>query len=116
MATQEPDLGNASGGRNMETNIAYGLMIVTLGFFGYVGYNAANRDMDSDAYLSARGTQNWVQIGLSLFASGMGIWILFGPSEVGYYGGFWDVVGYALSASTHPCMGLSNRLLFLINE
>ena len=87
-------------GENMETNIAYGLMIVTLGFFGYVGYNAANRDMDSDAYLSARGTQNWVQIGLSLFASGMGIWILFGPSEVGYYGGFWDVVGYALSAST----------------
>ena len=30
----------------------------------------------------------------------MGIWILFGPSEVGYYGGFWDVVGYALSAAT----------------
>jgi Na+/proline symporter len=30
----------------------------------------------------------------------MGIWILFGPSEVGYYGGFWDVIGYAISAST----------------
>ena len=30
----------------------------------------------------------------------MGIWILFGPSEVGYYGGFWDVVGYAVSAAT----------------
>ena len=39
-------------------------------------------------FLSARNSQNWVMIGLSLFASGMGIWLLFGPSEVGYYGGF----------------------------
>ncbi len=84
----------------MATAFHYILLIGTLGFFGYIGYTAANREMDSDTYLSARGTQNWVRIGLSLFASGMGIWILFGPSEVGYYGGFWDVVGYALSAST----------------
>ena len=76
-------------------------MLATLGFFGYVGYQAAaDKKLDADAYLSARGTQGWQRIGLSLFASGMGIWILFGPSEVGYYGGFWDVVGYALSAST----------------
>ena len=39
-------------------------------------------------------------IGLSLFASGMGIWLLFGPSEVGYYGGFYDVFGYAISSAT----------------
>ncbi|MEC7704140.1 MAG: hypothetical protein VX906_02745 [Candidatus Thermoplasmatota archaeon] len=85
----------------MDTNIAYGLMLATLGFFGYVGYQAVTeKEIDSDAYLSARGTQSWLRIGLSLFASGMGIWILFGPSEVGYWGGFWDVVGYAVSAST----------------
>ena len=85
----------------MDTNIAYVLMLGTLGFFGYVGYQAATeKELDQDSYLSARGTQNSLKIGLSLFASGMGIWILFGPSEVGYYGGFWDVVGYALSAST----------------
>ena len=85
----------------MDTNIAYGLMLATLGFFGYIGYQAATeKELDSDAYLSARGTQGWLRIGLSLFASGMGIWILFGPSEVGYWGGFWDVVGYAVSAST----------------
>ena len=65
--------------------LAYGLMIGTLGFFGYVGYQAATKnELDQDTYLSARGTQNWLRIGLSLFASGMGIWILFGPSEVGY--------------------------------
>ena len=96
-----PDLGNASGGREMDTNIAYGLMIATLGVFGYIGYQASNaKEIGADDYLSARGSQDWLRIGLSLFASGMGIWILFGPSEVGYYGGFWDVVGYAVSAST----------------
>ncbi len=85
----------------MDTNIAYGLMLATLGFFGYIGYQAATeKELDADEYLSARGTQSWLRIGLSLFASGMGIWILFGPSEVGYWGGFWDVVGYAVSAST----------------
>ena len=73
----------------MNTNIAYWLMIATLGFFGYIGYKAATtKKIDADEYLSARGTQNWLKIGLSLFASGMGIWILFGPSEVGYWGGF----------------------------
>ena len=85
----------------MDTNIAYGLMIATLGVFGYIGYQASNaKELEADEYLSARGSQNWLRIGLSLFASGMGIWILFGPSEVGYYGGFWDVVGYAVSSAT----------------
>ena len=85
----------------METNIAYGLMIATLGIFGYIGYQAStDNEIGADEYLSARGSQDWLRIGLSLFASGMGIWILFGPSENGYYGGFWDVVGYAVSAAT----------------
>ena len=30
----------------------------------------------------------------------MGVWILLGPSEVAYYGGFWDVTGYAVSSMT----------------
>ena len=76
-------------------------MIATLGFFGYVGYQAATeKELDTDEYLSARGSQSWLRIGLSLFASGMGLWLLFGPSEVGYYGVFWEVLGYASSAST----------------
>ena len=40
----------------MDDVIAYGLMIGTLGFFGYVGYQAATeKELDQDAYLSARG-------------------------------------------------------------
>ena len=85
----------------MDTLLSYVLLLGTLSFFGYVGYTAAaERKMDSDTYMSARGSQSWQRIGLSLFASGMGIWILFGPSEGGSYGGFWDVGGYALSSAT----------------
>ncbi|CAI8279916.1 MAG: hypothetical protein CMA41_00775 [Euryarchaeota archaeon] len=85
----------------MNTNIAYGLMLATLGFFAYVGFTSVGKkELDNDEYLSARSSQNWMGIGLSLFASGMGLWLLFAPSEVGYYGGFWEVLGYAISAST----------------
>ena len=74
----------------MDTTIAFSLMLTTLVIFAYFGFKSASlSNMDSDKYLSARGTQNWVKIGLSLFASGMGIWVFFGPSEVGYFGGFW---------------------------
>ena len=84
----------------MNTTIAYGLILTTLGFFGYIGYQVTTeKKLNSDEYLSARGSQDWIRIGLSLFASGMGVWLLFGPSEVAYYGGFFDVMGYALSAS-----------------
>ena len=83
----------------METNTAYLLTACILAAFGYIGLQASNRETD-DSYLSSRGTQDWRGIGLSLFASGMGVWILLGPSEVAYYGGFWDVTGYAVSSMT----------------
>ena len=92
----------------MDTNVAYGLMIATLGIFGYIAYQATNNEeIGADEYLSARGTQDWLRIGLSLFASGMGVWVLLTPSEVAYYGGFWDVMGYAASAATPlPTLGI----------
>lgn len=82
-------------------SIAYLLLFLTLLFFGWLGLKSSGgKNLDNDDFLSARGSQNWIMIGLSLFASGMGIWILFAPSEVGYYGGFFDVFGYALSSAT----------------
>ncbi len=85
----------------MSSGFALLLLLATLGFFGYIGWQAGReRQFDRDYFLSARGTQPWQVIGLSLFASGMGIWLLFSPSEVGYYAGFYDVFAYALSAAT----------------
>ena len=83
------------------SSTAYVLLFTTLVFFAWLGYReSVGKEWDNDEFLSARGSQNWIMIGLSLFASGMGVWILFGPSEVGYYGGFYDVMGYALSSAT----------------
>ena len=83
------------------STLAYLLLLATLSFFAWLGYQESLKaTIDNDSFLSARNSQNWVMIGLSLFASGMGIWLLFGPSEVGYYGGFYDVFGYALSSAT----------------
>ena len=85
----------------ISSSIAYVLILATLGFFAWLGLKESkDLKLDNDSFLSARGSQNWLMIGLSIFASGMGIWILFGPSEVGYYGGFYDVFGYALSSAT----------------
>ena len=84
----------------MDTNTAYILTACILAAFGYIGFQATSREIDDDAFLSSRGTQGWQGIGLSLFASGRGVWILLIPSEVAYYGGFWDVMGYAVSSVT----------------
>ena len=83
----------------MNSILAYGLLCFTLGIFAYIGFQKESGDGE-EQYLSARNSKNSLQIGLSLFASGVGIWVLFGPSEVGYWGGFWDVMGYAASAAT----------------
>ena len=81
--------------------LGYILIFGSLAFFAWLGSReSGSKLLDTDEYLSARGSQNWLMIGLSLFASGMGIWLLFGPSEVGYYGGFYDVFGYAISSAT----------------
>ena len=81
--------------------LGYILIFGSLAFFAWLGSReSGSKSLDTDEYLSARGSQNWLMIGLSLFASGMGIWLLFGPSEVGYYGGFYDVFGYAISSAT----------------
>ena len=37
---------------------------------------------------------------LSFYASGMGLWIIASPAEVGWYGLGFDVIGYAISAAT----------------
>lgn len=85
----------------ISSSIAYILLFASLAFFAWLGYReSSENELSNDFFLSARGSQNWIMIGLSLFASGMGIWILFSPSEVGYYGGFYDVFGYALSSAT----------------
>src|SRR5688500_10005645 len=63
----------------------------------------ALRDQSSvaslDDYLTARGSQGALTLGLSFLASGMGGWILFVPPEIGAFVGPVALVGYALAAA-----------------
>jgi len=52
-----------------------------------------------DFWYSARGSQGWVSLGLSFFASSMGAWVLFAAPEVGVYNGWWGTLGYALASA-----------------
>ena len=45
-------------------------------------------------------SQKTLNLSLSFYASGMGLWIIASPAEVGWYGLGFDVIGYAISAST----------------
>ncbi len=83
----------------METIIGYCVLLGTLSFFGYVGFRNSGKKVERDEYLSARGSQKPLRIALSLFASGMGIWVLFGPPEAAFWGNFWDVLGYAVACA-----------------
>jgi len=52
-----------------------------------------------DDYLTARGSQGALTLGLSFLASGLGGWILFVPPEIGAFVGPVALVGYALAAA-----------------
>ena len=55
------------------SSLAYILLFGSLAFFAWLGYReSSEKELDTDSFLSARRSQNWIMIGLSLFASGMG--------------------------------------------
>ncbi|WP_334134490.1 hypothetical protein [Tepidimonas sp.] len=69
--------------------------------FLWVGLRARTADTTLDAYLTARGSQSALTLGLSFLASGLGAWILFVPPEIGAFVG-----PVALTGSTpsgQPC-------------
>ncbi|MGH8874102.1 MAG: sodium:solute symporter family transporter, partial [Acidimicrobiia bacterium] len=84
----------------MSPRLALAVASVALAFFAWVGWRAGRVGvLDRDTYLSARGSQLPLSLPLSFFASGLGAWILFSPPEVGTFGGFLGVFGYALGAA-----------------
>jgi SSS family solute:Na+ symporter len=85
----------------LTSTIGYAALGVTLAVFAWIGFRAGRGSaLTRDNYLAARGTQGGSTLALSLFASGMGVWILFAPPEVGAELGGVAVVGYAVAAAT----------------
>lgn len=84
----------------MTATNGYLLAAATLLAFAALGVTSPGaRVISRDAYLTARASQGTLRLAASLFASGMGVWILFVPTEVGYFVGIAGVVGYAVAAA-----------------
>ncbi|KAJ1568026.1 hypothetical protein HK405_003867 [Cladochytrium tenue] len=97
----------------IETSITQGLFYATLGFFFLVGIFAGRRGViDMDDFLTARGTQHWVGLGLNLFAAGLGVWTVFTLPQVGYDFGVLGAAAYTFACVVpFPVLVLMGRVL-----
>lgn len=82
----------------VDQGVGLAVTFAALALFALVGVVGALRFgvRERDPYLTARGTQGASALALSFFASALGTWILFAPPEVGTFGGFLGIFGYAL--------------------
>jgi Na+/proline symporter len=68
-------------------------------FFIWIALRDRTPVASLDDYLTARGSQGALALGLSFLASGLGGWILFVPPEIGAFVGPVALLGYALAAA-----------------
>ena len=79
--------------------INYILIFFILFLFLVLTRRLANKTEDKSYFVMLK-SQKTLNLSLSFYASGMGLWIIASPAEVGWYGLGFDVVGYAISAAT----------------
>ena len=79
--------------------INYILIFFILFLFLVLTRRLANKTEDKSYFVMLK-SQKTLTLSLSFYASGMGLWIIASPAEVGWYGLGFDVVGYAVSAAT----------------
>ncbi|KAJ3143802.1 hypothetical protein HK101_003067, partial [Irineochytrium annulatum] len=84
----------------LENKVLYPLFYLTLFVFFCIGIWAGvgrNKVQSMDSFLTARGTQTWLGLGLNLFAAGLGVWTIFTLPQVGYDLGFLGNFAYAFA-------------------
>ncbi len=74
-------------------------LAASLVFFIWVALRERTPVQGLDDYLTARGSQGALTLGLSFLASGLGGWILFVPPEIGAFVGPVAVLGYAVASA-----------------
>ena len=79
--------------------IYYILIFFILFLFLVLTRRLANKTEDTSYFVMLK-SQKTFNLSLSFYASGMGLWIIASPAEVGWYGLGFDVIGYAISAAT----------------
>ena len=81
--------------------INYILIFFILLLFLVLTRRLSNKEV-GDGYFVMLKSQNTFNLSLSFYASGMGLWIIASPAEVGWYGLGFDVIGYACLLYTSP--------------
>ena len=84
----------------MSATTAVAALLAALALFAVLGTTSGARATSRDDYLSARASQRTIPLTLSLYASGMGVWILFTPPIVAAFTGILGAVAYALAAAS----------------
>ena len=85
----------------LDTNVLinYILIFFILFLFLVLTRRLTNKTEDKNYFVMLK-SQKTFNLSLSFYASGMGLWIIASPAEVGWYGLGFDVIGYAISAAT----------------
>lgn len=94
-------------------------LVLCAAAFAVPGLLYARRQRDGlDSYIAARNTQNTRATVLTLLATSLGTWILFGPAQAATWGGISAVLGYALGSLAPPLVmiPLGRRMRELIPE
>lgn len=83
----------------LSTSAAITWLVVFAILFAVPGLMYARRSQDQlDDFLVARNSQSSSSTLLTLLATTLGTWILFGPAQAGTWGGIGAITGYALGA------------------
>lgn len=83
----------------MEMNGLY-LVLATSLFFTIIGVIYSKRQrLDAESYVSGRNSLKFWPLSATLFASGAGAWVLFGPAETAVSAGVLGLLGYALGSA-----------------
>jgi len=59
-------------------------------------------DETADFWYTARNSQNWLSIALSVCATSAGAWMVYTPSEAAVMGGWWALLGYCVAIFLAP--------------
>ncbi|CAN5810566.1 hypothetical protein BH23ACT11_BH23ACT11_01450 [soil metagenome] len=75
------------------------VFLASMGFAGAGIAYSRGRSITLEDYITARGSVGAAMAAVTLVASGMGAWILFGPAEAATWGGLPAILGYSLGAA-----------------
>ena len=83
----------------LSQNISLLLILTISAFFALVGIIYSKKHRGLDNYLIANRDVGTLSITMSLVASALGAWILFGPASAATWGGIGAVIGYSLGTA-----------------